>query len=88
VAGLHHVARAVAVGQGEIQLDLQMYVGARDPHDAIRIEGTPPLDLVIRGGTAGDQATVAALINAIPRVLAAPPGLHTPKDLPVPRLAA
>lgn len=87
VAGLHHVARASAPGRGEIALDLRMYVGARDPHDAIRIEGTPPLDLLIRGGTAGDQATVAALINAIPRVLAAPPGLHTLKDLPVPRMA-
>lgn len=87
VAGLHHVARASAPGQGEISLDLRMYVGARDPHDTIRIEGTPPLDLLIRGGTAGDQATVAALINAIPRVLAAPPGLHTLKDLPVPRMA-
>jgi hypothetical protein len=29
------------------------------PHDAVQTEGEPPLDMVIRGGVAGDQATVA-----------------------------
>ena len=29
-------------------------------------------------------ATVALAVNAIPRVLAAPPGLHAMADLPVP----
>jgi hypothetical protein len=35
---------------------------------------------------AGDQATVAALVNTAPRLLEAPPGLWLMTDLPVPRI--
>jgi 4-hydroxy-tetrahydrodipicolinate reductase len=41
--------------------------------------------MLIPGGVAGDVATVASLINAIPRVLEAEPGLKTVLDLPIPR---
>jgi len=87
-AGIHH--RIVGY-QGDtllLTLDLKMYVGARDPHDAVYVEGTPPIDLVVRGGIFGDTATVGALVNAIPLVMKAPPGLSTTKDLPVPRAFA
>ena len=87
-AGIHH---AITGYRGEtplLTLDLKMYVGAREPRDAVYVEGTPPIDLVVRGGIFGDTATIAALINAVPLVLDAPPGLRTMKDLPVPRAFA
>ena len=59
-------------------------VGAPDPHDAIQIVGTPDIKLRIEGGVAGDQATAAVLVNSIPAVLDAKPGLITVKDLPSP----
>ena len=59
----------------------------KNPHDAVQIEGEPPLDVVINGGVAGDHATVAALVNTARAVLRAPPGLLLMTDLPVPRVA-
>jgi 2,4-diaminopentanoate dehydrogenase len=53
----------------------------------VQIEGEPPLNVVINGGVAGDQATVAAVVNAAPRLLNAPAGLLLMTDLPVPCLA-
>ena len=64
-----------------------MYLDAEDPRDAIQIEGDPPMELVIKGGTAGDAATVAALVNTAARLLAAPPGLLLMTDLTLPRLS-
>jgi hypothetical protein len=82
--GLHQRCIGKIRGETKIELDLKMYLGADDPHDAIRIEGEPPLDVLLRGGVAGDQATVAALINVIPRLLEAAPGLKLMTDLSVP----
>jgi hypothetical protein len=81
--GLHQRAEAKVDGHIRITLDLKMYLDAQDPHDAIRIEGSPPMDLMIRGGIAGDQATVAALVNTAPRLLRAEPGLRLVTELPV-----
>jgi len=67
-----------------VTLNLRMYIGADDPHDAIRIVGSPDLNLRIEGGVAGDQATAAILVNSIPAVIAAQPGLATVMDLPSP----
>jgi len=85
--GLHQRAEATVDGKVRLTLDLKMYLDAKNPHDAVQIEGEPPLDVVINGGVAGDQATVAALVNAAPAVLHAPPGLLLMTDLPVPRIA-
>ncbi len=86
--GLHQVVRArLADGRTPLTMDLKMYLDAADPHDAIRITGEPPLDLRLNGGVAGDQATVAALINIIPRLLKKGPGLHLMTDLSVPSWA-
>lgn len=82
--GLHQHAEAKIDGRVRLTLDLKMYLGATNPHDAIQIEGEPPLDLVIRGGVAGDQATVAALVNTTPRLLAVAPGLRLMTDLALP----
>jgi 4-hydroxy-tetrahydrodipicolinate reductase len=85
--GLHQRAEAKVNGKGCLTLDLKMYLDASEPHDAIQIEGEPPLDVVINGGVAGDQATVAALVNSAPRLLQAKPGLLLVTDLSAPRFA-
>ncbi|NND72703.1 MAG: dihydrodipicolinate reductase [Rhodothermales bacterium] len=88
VAGIHHSIKGFVGSDAVITLDLQMYVGADDPHDAVFVEGTPPIDLIVRGGIFGDTATIAALVNAIPLAASSDPGLKTVKDLPVPRAFA
>ena len=54
------------------------YFGAPEPKDQILIKGMTDIDVTIKEGIAGDQATVAILINAIAPTLAAKPGLLTP----------
>ena len=85
--GLHQHAEATMNGRVCLTLDLKMYLDAKDPHDAVQVEGEPPLDVVVEGGVAGDQATVAALVNTAPRLLEAPAGLLLMTDLAVPRIA-
>lgn len=83
VAGIHHAAEGFSGGQPVISLDLKMFVGAKDPRDAVLVDGDPPIDLLVRGGIFGDSATVAALINGIPLAHEAQPGLKTVKDIPL-----
>ncbi len=82
--GLHQRCTARVDGRQRIELDLKMYLDAEEPHDAVQIEGDPPLDLILRGGVAGDTATVAALVNIVPRLLQAAPGLRLITELAVP----
>ena len=81
VAGLRQSAVGVRGGREIVRLDLEMSVGAPDPHDAVVIQGDPPLDVLIRGGTHGDRGTVGTVLSAIAPVIAAPPGLKTILDL-------
>jgi len=85
--GLHQRAEAKVAGKVRLTLDLKMYLDAEMPHDAIQIEGEPPLQLVLEGGVAGDLATVAALINTAPRLMKASPGLRLMSELPLPHMA-
>jgi 4-hydroxy-tetrahydrodipicolinate reductase len=82
--GIHQKCVGLSGGQTRIKLDLQMYLDASLPHDAIVIKGRPELNLVLNGGVAGDDATVAALINIVPRLLAAPAGVRLMTELAVP----
>jgi 4-hydroxy-tetrahydrodipicolinate reductase len=84
VAGIQHTAEGVKDGETIISLDLRMFIGCEEPYDAVHIVGTPEIKLRIAGGVAGDQATAAVLVNAVPAVVAARPGLATVKDLPAP----
>jgi 4-hydroxy-tetrahydrodipicolinate reductase len=88
VAGLHQVARGFRAapgwgGRAAVRLDLRMAVGARRPHDAVTIQGTPVLHLEIPGGIHGDLATWAIVANALPAVHAAGPGLWSVSRLPL-----
>lgn len=83
VAGVHQIARGLAGGKEKVFLELKMYVGAKQPADSIELKGEPNLSLVIPGGTHGDVATAAVVVNAIPAILAATSGLRTARDLPL-----
>lgn len=85
--GLHQHAEGKVDGQTRLTLDLKMYLDAPDPHDACDIDADPPVRMVLNGGVAGDAATVAALVNAAPRVLKARPGLLLMTDVAVPCVA-
>lgn len=81
VLGLHQQAHGTIQGQDVITLDLTMALGASN-RDRVLIEGEPPLDVTVANGIHGDVATASVAVNMIPRVLEAPPGLVTMKDLP------
>jgi 4-hydroxy-tetrahydrodipicolinate reductase len=84
VAGINQVLRVKNEGKERLVLTLQMYVGAKKPHDSVEIVGNPPLSMRIEGGIFGDTATIGALVNTIPKMLKAQPGLRMMVDLPVP----
>ena len=82
-AGVKQIGRGWKNGKELIVLDFQAYIGAEESYDAVYITGTPNMEVVIKGGTHGDLATAAIVVNSIPRVLDASPGLITMKDLPI-----
>ncbi len=84
VAGIIQTGRGLKGDVELIRLDLLMYMGAEEPRDVVTIEGSPGLRVTIPGGTRGDEATLAAVVNAVPRVVEAEPGLKTMLDLPLP----
>ncbi|GHB90568.1 dihydrodipicolinate reductase [Cerasicoccus arenae] len=83
-AGLHQIVKAESVEGYPIHFDLKMYQGAKDPHDTIRLDSEPPIEATITQGVAGDIATVSALVNAIPRLLIAKPGVRLMSELSLP----
>jgi len=84
VAGLKQVARGIKKGKEVIKLEFQAYLGAEEEHDSIDIDGLPPIHQKISPCVHGDYGTVAIIVNSIPKVLNAPHGLMTMKDLPLP----
>ena len=58
-------------------------VGEPESYDEIIIAGNPNINSRIAGGVNGDVATCAIVLNAIPQVLRAQPGLHTMADIPL-----
>ena len=88
VAGVRQVCLASEAGRTVLSLTLEMYVGAEAPADTVALRGLPDLTLTIPGGTHGDLATAAAVVNAIPLVVEAQPGLRTVADVPVRYFAA
>ncbi len=83
VAGVHQIARGISRGEEKVFMELQMYVGAKQPADTIELRGEPNLSLTIPGGIHGDIATAAIAVNTIPAIVAATAGLRTVRDLPL-----
>ncbi len=71
-------------GAAVITLHMEAYLGAPESFDAVEITGSPALRMKIDGGVHGDIATAAIVVNSLPKILEAAPGLHTMRDMPVP----
>jgi hypothetical protein len=82
-SGIKQVGYGWIEGKKKITLDFRAYIGAKKTYDVVYLTGTPNMEVVIKGGTPGDLATAAMVVNAIPRVSEARPGLLSMKDLPL-----
>ena len=82
VAGVHQTIEGK--GKINVRLELRMYVGAEDvAADRVIVKGVPDIEMEIKGGVHGDRATAAMVVNSIPRVLNAKPGVLTMDDIPI-----
>ncbi len=88
VAGCHHTAVAYRQGRAVITLDhpqqIQPQLEGVATGDSITIEGSPDIHLSGSPEIPGGEGTCALVVNMIPRVLNAAPGLTTMAELPVP----
>jgi 4-hydroxy-tetrahydrodipicolinate reductase len=84
VCGLVQDGIGYVGGKPIIRLHMEAYLGAPESYDSVEVDGTPKLSMKIAGGVHGDVATASITVNSIPRVLAATPGLHTMRTLPIP----
>ncbi len=73
----------VTTGDVTITLRLRMAIGEPESFDRVRIDGKPPVNMTIRPGLHGDEATAACAARAAVRIPAAPPGLRSVLDLPI-----
>jgi len=84
VCGLIQDGTGYVGGKPLIKLHMEAYLGAPESYDSVDVTGTPNLAMKIAGGVHGDVATASITVNSIPKVIAAPPGLHTMRSLPIP----
>jgi len=82
VAGVHQTI--YGKGRINVSLELQMYVGAEDvAADRVIVRGVPDVEMEIKNGVHGDRATAAMVVNSIPRIVQARPGVLTMDDIPI-----
>ncbi len=82
VAGVHQTI--YGTGRINVSLELRMYVGAEDfAADRVIVRGVPDVEMVIKDGVHGDRATAAMVVNSIPRIMQARPGVITMDDIPI-----
>jgi 4-hydroxy-tetrahydrodipicolinate reductase len=82
-AGVRQVGRGRRGSEEVITLEFEASLGTPESYDAIHIAGNPNMEVVVKGGTHGDIATAAIVMNVARRVVEARPGLLTMKDLPI-----
>src|SRR5262245_12952605 len=87
VSGLIQDGVGYRDGAPVITLHLEAWLGAPETYDQVTIEGSPRLVVRAVGGYPGAVATAAIAVNTIPRLLEAPPGLHTMRSLALPSFA-
>lgn len=83
VAGVRQIGQGFKDNKEVITLEFEASLGAPESYDAVYIIGTPNMEVVIKGGTHGDVGTAAMVVNSTRRVIEAPRGLLTMKDLPL-----
>jgi hypothetical protein len=82
--GVWQRATGFVDGRKVVELTLEMAVGLADTRDEIALRGDPDVEMVIPGGLHGDVATAAVVVNAIPLLTTAAPGLRVMAELPPP----
>ena len=74
-------------GEPRVQLELVLHLRPQaaglEPVDSFEIDGIHPIALTLRPGMDPIPATAAQLVNSVPGVLGAEPGLKSVTDLPV-----
>jgi hypothetical protein len=87
VVGVDHACRASSPYGRTVTLEHPQRLGraSGEPpmEDLIEVEGDPSVRLRIPDGLDGGAATVALMLNLIPALLEAEPGLHTIASLPL-----
>jgi 4-hydroxy-tetrahydrodipicolinate reductase len=82
VAGVHQTI--FGKGRIDVSLELRMYVGAEAvAADRVIVRGVPDVEMSIKDGVHGDRATAAMVVNSIPRILKARPGVLTMDDISI-----
>jgi hypothetical protein len=84
VAGVIQDGTGYRKGKPLIKLHMEAYLGAPESYDAVRVIGSPPLSMKLAGGVHGDIATASIVVNSIPKVIQAAPGLRTMRDMVLP----
>lgn len=84
VLGVRQVAKGRVGNREVITLELEMAVGLAEPRDEVILKGDPEVRMVIPGGLHGDIATAAIVVNSIPGLLKAAPGLVVMGNMPPP----
>lgn len=84
VCGLVQDGVGYRKGEPVIALHMEAYLGAPETYDEVRIEGSPNLCVRAIGGYHGDVATASIVVNSLPKVIDAAPGLHTMRTMPIP----
>ena len=83
VTGIHQTAELVAEGRARVSMELEMFIGAGQPRDAVSIEGSPPLEMEIGSGIPGDEGTAAVAIGTALLAPSLQPGLRSMLDVPL-----
>jgi len=81
VCGVNQVCKGYFNGKELITLELQAYLGHKDPHDAVIIKGNPDINSIVKGGFNGDIATCAMAVNCAKQIVGAKKGLRTMLDI-------
>jgi len=88
VAGCKQVGRGIVNGEEKILMvhpqQIHPELEGVKTGDYIKIEGTPSVNLSIEPEIPGGIGTIAAIVNMIPQVINAKPGLVTMASLPIP----
>jgi 4-hydroxy-tetrahydrodipicolinate reductase len=83
ISGVRQSAVGILHGKPVIELNFAAYAGSEE-FDEVHIGGLPSINLRISPCINGDIGTVGMLTNCVKRVVNAPTGLLTMKDLPIP----
>ena len=79
--GVNQIGRGYVDSKEVITLIFRAAIGEPEVRDRIVIQGSPDIDMAITKGVNGDTATCAIIVNAIPVVIQAQPGLRTMADI-------